>query len=285
MTSQKERAAAFLDLHDADEILVLLNAWDVASARVFESTGAKAVGTTSMGVSATFGFPDVEVLPLEVMLDSIGRIADGLSIPVSADMEAGYGETTEEVVASITRALGCGIVGINIEDGTRQKDAPLLEPSVLAERVAAIREATLALGIHLVINARTDVFLAKVGDAQTRLKQTVARGNLYREAGADCVFVPGGLEKETIRELVRELDAPLNVVANPAISIPVVPAVPELQDLGVARVSVGGGLMRAMLAFIKRAADEILRDGSYGTMVEELDRPGASQAYDAAIGN
>lgn len=281
MTEQVRKSEAFLKFHSADEIVVLLNAWDVASARIFEAAGSRAIGTTSMGVAAVHGYPDVQRIPLDTMLNAVARIAAAVRIPVSADMEAGYGQTTEQVVASILRAVDCGIVGINIEDGTGATP-PLLEPEVLVERITAIRKATDKRGIHLVINARTDVFLEAVGPPDKRLEITIARGNAYRKAGADCIFVPGGLDRDTIRTLVQEIDAPLNVVANPAISVPVVPSVSELQSLGVSRVSVGSGLTRASLSFVSRAAQEILGDGTYGIMAGELAHPG--QSYETAIG-
>ena len=284
MNEQAAKAAAFLDLHHADAILVLPNAWDVASARIFEAAGASAIGTTSMGVSASLGLPDVQTISLERMVRTVERIAQSVGVPVNADMEAGYGFTTSAVVASIMRAVEAGAVGINLEDGTGHRDAQLQEPAVLAERIAAIREATDALGVHVVINARTDVFLAEVGPPGERTSEAVERCNAYREAGADCAFVPGGLDRETIRVLVEEVDAPLNVVANPAISVPVVPSVPELQELGVRRVSVGSGLMRAALAYTRRAAAELLEKGTYDVMRDELERPAAAAAYEAAIG-
>lgn len=271
-------------MHHSVAILVLPNAWDAASARILEAAGARAIGTTSMGISASLGFPDVQQISLEQMLESVARIAAAVDIPVTADMESGYGTTPDEAARSIVRAVECGVVGVNIEDGTGNERQPLLEPRILAERINAIRAATDALGMHLTINARTDVFLAAAGSPEERLSEAVTRGNMYRAAGADCVFVPGGLEREVIQTLVREIDAPINVVANPAISIPVVPSVPELQDLGVKRVSVGSGLMRAALAFIDRAAREVLGRGTYEVLQHELGRPDAQRCYETAIG-
>ncbi len=281
--AQREKAAQFLRLHHDSEILVLLNAWDVASARIIEASGARAVATSSMGVSAALGYPDEQTIPLTEMVDAVGRMAKALRIPLSADMEAGYGSDPAEVVEAIGRIIAVGAIGINIEDGTGDPAAPLIETSRLCERIRAIRAAS-AEKLHLVINARTDVYLASVGDEGRRLAHTIERGNAYREAGADCVFVPGGLSRETIATLVREIDAPINVVANPAISRPVVPGVPELQDLGVARVSVGSGLMRAALQFTRRAVREVLNKGSYTLMAGELGADDAEESYDMAIG-
>lgn len=283
MTDGITKAQEFLGLHESGEILILLNAWDAASARVFAAAGAKAVGTTSMGISASQGLPDVEHIPLERMLESVNRIVGAVDVPVNADMESGYGSTIEEIVASISRAVACGVAGINIEDGTPSDASPLLDPGEFADRITAIRVAMSTMGVPLVINARTDVYLRAVGSPEERLRTTIERANTYFEAGADCVFVPGGLTRETIAELVREIAGPLNVVANPAISNPVVPSVAELAALGVARVSVGSGLMRTALAVTRRAAQEVL-SGSYQTMIDELGAPGAAESYEIAIG-
>ncbi len=278
------KAEALLRLHQSDRILVLLNAWDVASARVFESAGAHAIGTTSMGIAASAGYPDIQQIPFSRMVDAVSRIAGAVNLPVTADMEAGYGDTPDEVASSVTRVIHAGAVGINIEDGTGNPSSPLIDISTLADRIGAIRKAATDLGIHLVINARTDTYLTTPGSPGTRLAETIERCNAYAQAGSDCVFVPGGLDRDTIRELVREIQAPLNVVANPAISIPVVPDIPELEQLGVSRVSVGSGPMRAALALTRRIAAEVLNEGSYHAMKAELDHPLATEAYEAAIG-
>jgi 2-methylisocitrate lyase-like PEP mutase family enzyme len=209
---------------------------------------------------------------------------EAVEIPVSADLEAGYGSNTEEIVASVEAALDCGIVGINLEDGTADPENPLFDVETMQERIAAIRAAAKKRGLPLVINARTDVFLTQAFAEEQRLPQAIERGNRFRESGADCVFVPGGLTQEAISELVAEIDAPLNVVANPAISIPVVPDVKELQDLGVARVSVGSGVLRATLAYVQRIAAEVLHTGIYQTMQQELEAANAPLAYQRAIG-
>ena len=283
-SEQIKKAEMLLHLHHADEILVLLNAWDVASARVFQAAGSKAIGTTSMGIAASAGYPDVQQIPLEMMLASITRITEAVDIPVTADMEAGYGETPQEVADVVKRAIECGAVGINIEDGTGDPTNPLINSELHAEKIRAIRQMANEAGIHLVVNARTDVFLDPAVTADDNLADAVARGNRYRQAGADCVFVPGGMGRDTIGALVTQIDAPINVVANPAISVPVVPTIPELQELGVARVSVGSGPLRAGLAAINAIAHEALNDGSYERMKNLLSAPNAEAAYQAAIG-
>lgn len=281
--SQAEKARRFLELHHADDVLVLLNAWDPASARLCVDVGARAVGTTSMGISAALGYPDIQIIPLQEMLACVERIAVAVDIPVSADMEAGYGDTTEAVVESILAAVRCGVVGINIEDGTGDPADPLISVDVLCERIAAIRATTDALGIHLVINARTDVVLFAIGPEEERLDVALERANAYRRAGADCLFVPGSLTEDQIRTVVEGIDAPVNILANPATASPVVPPIARLAELGVARVSVGSGLMRATLGFVRRAARQVMRDGTYGVMVSELETPEGQRSYDVAV--
>ena len=191
MQDRARLADDFLNLHRSGEILVLPNAWDAASARILAAAGARAIGRTSMGISASLGFPDCEVLPLDLMLEAVRRIVDAVDRPVTADMEAGYGDTTDAVVTSVRRAMECGAVGINIEDASGDPQRPVLDPAVLAERIAAIREMADAMGLHLVINARTDIFLTPSADPAATLAEAIDRLNGYREAGADCVFAPG----------------------------------------------------------------------------------------------
>ena len=282
--SQADRTELFLSQHHTDDVLVLPNAWDPASARIFAASGAMAIGTTSMGIAAAAGLPDGERLGLDAMLDAIGRIANAIDVPLSADMEAGYGGTPKAVAAAIERVMDIGVAGVNLEDGTGDIAAPLTDASLHADNIEAARAAADARGLHLVINARTDVFLAEVGAPEARIAEAVARGQRYVAAGADCVFVPGGLDYDTIEQLVAKLGAPLNVVANPAISTPLAPTVPLLRELGVARVSTGSGAMRASLALLGRIARDLLGPGNYEAMRAELEGPGSADAYRMAIG-
>ena len=276
---QARKAEAFRRLHIAPEILVLPNAWDVASARLFATAGFRAVGTTSMGVAATFGQPDVQVLELDEMLGAIGRIARGLELPVNADLEAGYADDPAGVAANVRRAVEAGAVGVNLEDGTGDADAPLLAPHELADRIAAVREMASAIEVPLVVNARTDVYLRSVGAPEERLGNAIERGNLYRDAGADCVFVPGAAERETLAALVRGIRAPINVLANATTTPRLPPSIAELEALGVARLSVGSAPMKAGLAHTLRVARD-LAAGSYAAYQDEL----AVEAYQLAIG-
>ncbi|MCG8406851.1 MAG: isocitrate lyase/phosphoenolpyruvate mutase family protein [Phycisphaerales bacterium] len=283
MDRYKQKAMRFRQLHHDSKILIIPNAWDVASARVFAMSGFPAVGTTSMGVSAALGLAEPQVISFEEMAGVVSRIVGALDVPVTADMEAGYGSTTDEIVSCMERVIDIGAVGINIEDGTDFPTGSLIDPALMSERIAAIRQRCDELEKPLVINARIDVYINAVGEPQSRLDQTLHRASQYVEAGADCIFVPGGLEEETIANLVKEIPAAVNVVANPAISVPVVPPISVLQDLGVARVSVGSGIMRATLGLIRRITDELLQSGTYDTMREHL-TPSAADAYEMAIG-
>ena len=261
---QKRKADDFLALHHAPAIYILPNAWDVASAKVFELEGFKAIGTTSAGISATLGYADGQHMSLAENMEVVRRIVDHTALPVSADIEAGYAASVEGVVKAALAALDVGAVGLNLEDGTGDSTTPLCDIPLQQAKIKAIREMAVARGIHLVINARTDVYL--VDDRSTwNLRHAIDRGNAYKEAGADCIFVPdvGGLDKKAIAILAREIDAPINIVAGAT-----TPPIPELQDIGVSRVSVGPRPMRAVLSLLRKIAKELTTTGTYRLMSE-----------------
>jgi 2-methylisocitrate lyase-like PEP mutase family enzyme len=198
------------------------------------------------------------------MLEVVRRIANAVALPVSADMEAGYASTPKGVAETVKAVIAAGAVGINLEDSPGADGSPLLDVSLQAERLQAAREAADATGIAFVINARTDVFLFAAGEPHIRLEHTIRRANAYREAGADCLFVPGVGNSEAIARLVHEIRGPINILANPG-----VPSIAELQRLGVARVSMGSGPMRATMALTRRVAKELLETGTYTAFTEE----------------
>jgi 2-methylisocitrate lyase-like PEP mutase family enzyme len=266
---QKEKAELFLKYHQDKEILVLLNSWDAGSSRLIEACGFKAIATTSMGIAASLGYPDCQVIQLSEMIDTITRIVNGVQVPVTVDIEAGYGNTVDEVVDSVRKIIATGIVGINIEDSI-DLNPILIDEMEFCERISAIRALSDSLGFHLVINARTDSFYTSLGSPQERLSESIKRGNKYREAGADCIFVQPVWEKETISTLVKEINAPVNILSNPGIGGGIPPSVRELQDLGVARLSLGSGLMKATLALIKKVADELSERGTYSVLLDTL---------------
>lgn len=262
--TQYARAKRLLELHHGSDILVLPNAWDVVTARIFEREGAVAIATTSGGIAASFGHADGERVALDVMLGAIARIAGAVSAPVTADVEGGYAQTAEDVARTIEGVLAAGAVGVNLEDADHHGEGPLIDIDLHVRKVRAARGAADCFGVPLVINARTDVFLAEVGPEEERLDLAIRRVNAYLEAGADSAFVPGVKDAPTITALVRGIDGPLNVLAGPG-----VPSVPELRRLGVARVSVGSGPARATFALVQDVARELLGAGTYTAFSDE----------------
>jgi 2-methylisocitrate lyase-like PEP mutase family enzyme len=268
--SQKEKAELFLKFHHDKEMLVLLNSWDISSSKIIEASGYKAIGTTSMGIAASLGYPDCQIIQLSEMIAVITGIVNNVKVPVTVDIEAGYGNNIDQIINSVKKIIATGIVGINIEDSL-ELNPKLIDEMEFCERISAIRALSDSMGFHLVINARTDSFYTSTGSPQENLAESIKRGNKYREAGADCIFVQPVWEKETIRTLVKEINAPINILANPGIGAGILPPpVKELQDLGVARLSLGSGLMKATLALIKKVADELSEKGTYNILSDSL---------------
>lgn len=261
---QKQMAVDFLALHHASTILILPNAWDVASAKVFELEGFKAIATTSAGIAATLGYPDGQRMSLTENLAVVQRMINHTALPVSVDIEASYATSIAGVVKAAQAVLDVGAVGLNLEDGTGDPANPLFEKAFQQDKIKAIREMSMAKGIHLVINARTDVVMIN-GDSPQHLREAIDRGNAYKEAGADCIFVPdiGNLDKKSIAMLVKEIDAPVNILAGAT-----TPPIVELQEMGVARVSVGPRPMRAVLSLLRKIARELMTTGTYKLMSE-----------------
>lgn len=248
---------------------MLLNSWDIASAKITEACGYKAIATTSMGIAASLGYPDCQVITLQEMIAAITPIVNAVKAPVTVDIEAGYGKNLEEIIQSVRKIIATGIVGINIEDSINMSPV-LIDELEFCERIAAIRELSDSLGFHLVINARTDAFYTSTGSPEEKLSESIKRGNKYKEAGADCIFVQPVWDKETISTLVKEINAPINILANPSNGADMPPTIRELQDLGVARLSVGSSLMKATLALIKKVAVELSEKGSYNLLLDAL---------------
>ncbi len=281
---QKEKAELFLKYHQDKEILVLLNSWDIGSSKLIEASGYKAIATTSMGIAASLGYPDCQVITLSEMIEAITGIVKAVNVPVTVDIEAGYGNNLNEITESVKKIITTGIVGVNIEDSI-DLNPVLIDEMEFCERISAIRSLSDSLGFHLVINARTDSFYISSGSPQEKLSESIKRGNKYREAGADCIFVQPVWEKETISTLVKEINAPINILANPKVGIGLPPSVSELQDLGVARLSLGSALMKSTLALIKKVADELFEKGTYDILLDTLTPlTEAATAYKMAIG-
>jgi len=256
--SQKSKALAFRAMHQGPKILVLPNAWDVASARVFESAGFGAIATTSAGIAFSLGYPDGQKIARDEMLARVARIARAVKVPVTADVESGYGNRPEDAARTAREVIEAGAVGMNLEDSTGDKVNPLFDLSLQLEKIHAVREAALKTGVLLVVNARTDMFLLKVGAEEKRYDEAVRRLVAFRDAGAECVFAPGLGDAATIERLARDVKCPLNILAGPGF-----PSAPELEKLGVARVSLGSGAMRATLGLVQRIAQELKSSGTY----------------------
>lgn len=279
---QKGKAELFLKYHYDKEILVLLNSWDIGSSKLIEACGYKAIATTSMGVAASLGYPDCEVITLSEVIDVTTGIVNAVNVPVSVDIEAGFGNNINEIIESVKKIIATGIVGVNIEDSINLSPV-LIDETEFCERISAIRELSNSFGFHLVINARTDSFYVSSGSHQEKLSESIKRGNKYREAGADCIFVQPVSDRETISTLVKEINAPINILANPTIGAGVTLSINELQDLGVARVSLGSSLMKATLALIKKVADELSEKGTYNILLDMLTPlPNSAMAYKMA---
>ena len=259
--SQREQAEAFGRLHREPGILVLPNAWDVITARVIETAGFSAIATSSAGVAWALGYVDGERISRGEMLAVVRRIASSVRVPVTADMEAGYGTTPEAAAETARGVVAAGAVGLNLEDGT--PDGRLVDIALHQDRIRAVREAGKASGVPLVINARTDAFEVKEWSSTERLGAAVRRANAYRAAGADCLFVPHVSDATTIGQLAREIDGPLNVIAGPP-----APPIPELKRLGVRRASLGPRVVQAALGLVRRAATELRERGTYDAMID-----------------
>src|SRR4051812_15966311 len=254
MPDNAERLRA---LHKGPSILVLPNAWDAASARLIEAEGFPAIATTSAGVAASLGYPDGGIVPWREMIEAVARIARAVKIPVTADIEHAYGATPDAVADVVLRVIAAGAVGINLEDCV--PGATDLEPIGLqVDKISTIIKAATKAGVRIVINARTDGFLRGFGAPDARLGVAIERGKAFLAAGADCVFVPGVYDAPTIGALVKGIGGPINILATAA-----APSIPELEALGVARVSLGSGPMRATMVVLRDVARELKTTGTY----------------------
>ena len=261
---QARQAELFGSLHKSGDPLLLANAWDVASAVTIANAGAKAIATTSAGVAWSLGVPDAADLGADRAAAAIERITAAVSVPVSADIEAGYGAEPDVVAATVTAIVQAGAVGINLEDRSGRNGTALFHVAEQAERLAAARAAADRLSIPLWINARTDVFLAGVGRAEERLQATLERAAAYAAAGADSLFVPGLIDLEALAELAA---GPLPIAVMVWAGAP---PVSELASAGVARISLGPAIAQKAYGVAARAAAELLTDGTYDSSADGI---------------
>ena len=260
-SEQRQKADEFRSLHSEGDVLLLPNVWDVASARIIEAAGFPAIATSSAGVAFAQGFPDGQRITAERMLGAISDIAHRVKVPVTADVEAGYGGKPEDAARTARGVIEAGAVGMNFEDASGDEAHSLFDLPLQLERIRAIRETAESLGVPLVLNARTDVYLLQIGEPSTRYDEALRRMSAFRDVGADCVFVPGLTDLTTIRRFVDDLRCPVNVLA-----VPGSPSVAELAKAGVRRISRGSGPMRAALGLLRQLAQELKTSGTYSTM-------------------
>ena len=253
LTAKAEKLQALID---GDELLVLPNVWDVGSARVVAEAGYPVIATSSAGIAWSLGYPDGEIITCEDMLSVVRSIAHRVDLPVTADMEAGYGEEPEAVSLTVAATLNAGAVGANIEDSSSQVAGhSILDYDLSVARIRAGKAVADAAGIPFVINARTDVFYG--GGDENSLNEAIRRGNSYLEVGAGCVFVPFVRDRDTMEKLVAGIDGPVNVLANPA-----APPLDELFEIGIARVSIGGLLSLMIYTHVREACTELSETGA-----------------------
>lgn len=258
MKSQLDKAVQFRALHQIEKAFVMPNAWDAGSAKMLAAAGFHAIATTSAGIAFALGRPDSEgAVSREEMLATIQQIAQAVDLPVSADLEAGFGTEPETVADTIQLAIKAGVVGGNIEDFTGDAQQPLFDRQLATERIKVARIAADQTKIPFTLTARTDCYLTNHPQA---FAEAVERANQYCEAGADCIFVPGVKDLITIERLVKAIPQSLTVVVG-LIGTPF--TVQQLADIGVRRITIGGSLARATYALIREAAQEIIRNGSF----------------------
>jgi 2-methylisocitrate lyase-like PEP mutase family enzyme len=283
-TTAAQKASRLLDLHHGDQPLVLINAWDAASAAMVEHCGLPAIATSSAAMANALGFPDGQYLPWAQMLEAVARVCRAVKVPVTADIESGFAANVTALETSITQIIHAGAVGVNLEDLMPSQSEnvrhgnPLFPLPEQIARIQAARRAAEAAGVHLVINARTDAYWQSGVDPAEAMRGTLERGKAYLQAGADCIFIPGLRNPDHIKTVIDYLRAnppsvdPLPADSGePAINIlagPGVPSIPELAKLGVKRVSYGSGPHRAAMGLLRRIADEAKTSGTFAALTE-----------------
>ena len=265
MTHSNQKANALLALHGHGELLVLPNVWNPIGARILQARGAKAIATASAAISASLGYHDGEKIKRATLLDLITRIASAVDLPVTADIEAGYGESVAELEETISAVLDAGVVGINIEDSL-EEGATLRSVKEQSERIARVREVADRRDVHLVINARADAYRSAAFETkQAATEEVVTRAKAYADAGADCIYPMGPGDEETVRELRARIDRPINILATPSAA-----PLAVLESIGVNRVSLGPFVFRSCLTKFIDITDTLLRKGDYSCFSDML---------------
>jgi len=263
MVSQEQNVEEFRLLHKSSHVLILPNVWDIPSAKVFEDSGFPAVATSSAALAVSLGYPDGEAISKDELFTAVKRIVSHLSIPVSVDIESGFGASLDQLSDTIRRVIAAGGVGINIEDIANFEKKILFNVEGQVERIRTVRSVSKSLGLPLVINARTDAFRFWGGDENTKLTEAIRRAKAYAEADADCLYPMGLVQKEAIAEFVKAVNKPVNIMARKG-----APTIPELEEIGVKRLSLGPGPMYAAMGLLKKIGKELKQKGTYDALLE-----------------
>jgi 2-methylisocitrate lyase-like PEP mutase family enzyme len=271
---QRRLAEAFRSMHQGPRLLLLPNAWDAMSARLFEASGFAAIATTSSGMSWSLGYPDGEKAPWDEVVAATRRIVRAVRVPVSADIEAGYGDNADQVARRVSEIIDAGVVGINLEDSTDDPAVPVRSIEDAAERIGAAREAARVADVPIVINARVDLYLKHVHDDATRLRETERRAKAYAAAGADCIFPFALTDLDILGKLIAAVKLPVNVVGRPG-----TPSIARLEEIGVARVSIASGATMAVMSQIRRIAEELGKRGGFEMLQSSMKRPDVQNLF------
>jgi 2-methylisocitrate lyase-like PEP mutase family enzyme len=272
--AQARLAGDFRRRHQRKPLMLLANAWDPISAAIVEAAGYEAVATTSGGVAWALGYRDGEETPWREVVDATARIARVVRVPVTADIEAGYGDTSVQVAQSVRDIIAAGAVGVNIEDGTHDAANPMRGIEESAARIRAAREVAQQEGVPIVIDARIDLYLKRVGTEETRLAETIARGKAYLAAGADCLYPFALADLGVVAKLVHALGAPINLVGRPG-----TPPVADMEAAGVTRVTVASGLTLAAMGETQRMAEELRKTGRFDVLASAMTRDNAQHLF------
>jgi len=254
-----QKVEAFRALHRGPGMLVMPNAWDAASARVFAAAGFPAIATTSGGVAQALGYTDHEGAPADAMFDAAGRIAAAVDVPVTIDLEAGYRLAPAEIVQ---RVIAAGGVGLNLEDSNHHGPERLVKAEEHAERLAAVVAAARVEGVPLLLNARVDVFIARIGDPEEQLVEGLRRARLYRAAGADCIYPIALRVEEALAAMVGAV-GPVNAMMRRGGPL----SLARLEELGVRRVTYATSMFRETLEFVEQMAQDV-----FGTLPSSAPR-------------
>jgi 2-methylisocitrate lyase-like PEP mutase family enzyme len=274
LADQARQAELFREKHRGPRLLLLPNAWDAMSARVIVAAGFEAIATTSGGVAWSLGYADGEQAPWREVVAATARIARAAGVPVTADIEAGYGDTPDAVMRSVAEIIEAGAVGVNLEDGALRGPAPIRSLADAADRIRAAREAANSAAVPIVINARTDLYLRNIGDEASRFDETVERGRAYLAAGADCVYPITLRDPATMGRLVKALGAPININVRAGS-----PSVAELEALGVARASTASQMALMAMSLTRQIANELRETGRFDQLAPAMSQADAQHLF------